>query len=318
MTCMLKGCSVNTNSKERLISCWICDNVSHLCCAGFNGRHYDVICDREKGLRWSCWDCRKLDIDYYKLFREAKSGVTEFKKTFKAMSEKLSKFEKLFENFDFSVCSPKRKKSSLTVNDNVRGNDNTVDKNLISLLSPVGDIMGPQPDNVHPETAVIQENSSACNGYVTAPILSHNSNVETVSSISPRCEVNRSDENSEPMSVNCTSVEPVPTNDLVVVPPRKTIFLSRLAPDTSIDHIRSYVKSKCAGMLDNDLSVYKFNFSQPRDIASFRLYIPARIFDILVDKSFWPEGTLVREFVHRERVRSNVATLPPRITVSKN
>lgn len=334
---MLKNCKANS-SKERLISCWLCDNVSHLGCAGFNGRHYDVICDRNKGLRWSCWDCRQLDIDFYKLFKEAKSGVTEFRKIFEAMSEKLSKFEELFENFDFSVCSPKRKKSSLTASDNVKSHNITVDKNLISLLSPVVGSIEPRPENCNPAFPVIQGISGADTSNVITPTLSQNSNVGNVNSISvASCVISGADtgnditptlpQNSYADTVNsisvapnviCTRVEPVPTTDLVVVPPRKTIFLSRLSPDTSIDHIRSYVKSKCTGILDKEFSILKFNFSQPRDIASFRIYIPARMFETLVDKSFWPEGALVREFVHRDRGRSDVAKLPPRIVIPKN
>ena len=67
---------------ERLISCFICDNFMHLKCAGFNGRQYDFITDKTKGLRWSCFDCRDLQVDYHCLFKETKAEIDKLKKSF--------------------------------------------------------------------------------------------------------------------------------------------------------------------------------------------------------------------------------------------
>lgn len=67
-----------------------------------------------------------------------------------------------------------------------------------------------------------------------------------------------------------------------------------------------------------DFTVLKFIYSEPRDIASFRILVPDWIFETLVDRSAWPDGTLVREFIRRERVRSEATRYPPEIVMSKN
>lgn len=120
------------------------------------------------------------------------------------------------------------------------------------------------------------------------------------------------------MNTSCPTGNSVPSTSLVVVPPRRTIFLSRLSPATSIDNIRSYIKSTSVGLNDKDFTVLKFNYSEPRDIASFRILVPDWIFETLVDRSAWPDGTLVREFIRRERVRSEATRYPPEIVMSKN
>lgn len=91
--------------------------------------------------------------------------------------------------------------------------------------------------------------------------------------------------------------------DLVVVPPRRTVFISRLSADTSVEKVESYIRSRCGEFNQMDCRVFKFNFSQQRDIASFRAIVPSRIFETLVSQSFWPPGVLVREFVPRDRPR---------------
>lgn len=51
-----------------------------------------------KGIRWSCWDCMPKDIDFYKLFKEAKCVIPELKKILKTMNKNICEFKDLFEN----------------------------------------------------------------------------------------------------------------------------------------------------------------------------------------------------------------------------
>lgn len=333
MPCSYNGCKLE-NSKERLISCWLCDNLSHLCCAGFNGRHYDAICDRNKGLRWSCWDCRQLDVDFYKLFREAKRGISELKKVFHTTHEKILRMEDMFKNFNISEKTPKKKKSTLTVNDNVGTITSPLDSNLISLFSPIIDVNDSQSQGLSSDSSGAQISTAVIAGNpvdVANPVVSKTSGAQ-ISSADVIVDGNPVDvANPEPLVTNvptnpCSSIvnptnqtdNSIPAFSLVVVPPRRTIFLSRLSPTTSTDNIRTYIKSKCVGLKDNDFNVLKFNYSEPRDIASFKIFVPDRIFDTLVNKSTWPEGTLVKEFIRRERIISEVSRHPPDIVVSKN
>ena len=107
-------------------------------------------------------------------------------------------------------------------------------------------------------------------------------------------------------------------NPLRAIAPKKTIFISRLASDTSTDDVDYYLKSKIGPHAD--VLIHKFQYTQQRSIASFKLTISADLFQLVLDTNFWPENTLVREYIYRERQRlNNVGVLPQREqNVSKN
>ena len=106
---------------------------------------------------------------------------------------------------------------------------------------------------------------------------------------------------------------PLPTDQLIVVAPRKTIFVSRLHPDTTVDNLRTYIKTKIPNLPDNGIKIFKFNKSQPRDISSFKIITPAKLFNLIVNRTFWPDGLLVKEFVFRET--TNPVNLPVNLPV---
>ena len=99
--------------------------------------------------------------------------------------------------------------------------------------------------------------------------------------------------------------------------PRRSIFVSRLAASTSENDITSYINESC-GPLDAVLFCRKFNLPKERVTASFKITPPAESFDKLINPSFWPSGTFVREFKPRSRQRSNKPASVPSGNVSKN
>ena len=86
---------------------------------------------------------------------------------------------------------------------------------------------------------------------------------------------------------------------VVVNPPRKHIFISRLASSTTEDDIMCYIRESCR-IPDSDLFCRKFEPPSPRVIASFKIVVPEQFFENVSNKSFWPKGTLVREFKPRQ------------------
>ncbi|XP_065363213.1 uncharacterized protein LOC135956605 [Calliphora vicina] len=249
MSCSFENCKVR--NEDRLLVCWMCDTLVHFQCAGFKGRDYDRIIDRSNGLRWSCSKCRTFDVNFHKLFSDAKAGFSDIIRDFSILNDKHKKVEDLFTNFDLSQLagvSPKRKKTSSRLNVEI----------YRSPVTPVS--------------------------------------FESIR-VGPTVE---------PGDIPSISI----TGDLIVVPPRKTVFLSRFDPDTTVEALVKFIKNHSKGFNDSDFIVQKFKFSQPRDISSFKIIAPIKLFDILVDKSIWPDGALVREFIHRDRPRTNrVATL---------
>ena len=54
---------------------------------------------------------------------------------------------------------------------------------------------------------------------------------------------------------------------------------------------------------DKDCRILKFNYSEPRDISSFRIIVPVKVFGVLSEQSFWPDGVIVKEFIPRNKPR---------------
>lgn len=319
MACLYTKCKVRGNSDQPFICCWICDAHAHLSCAGFNGRQFDMITDREKGLRWSCVKCRSHDIDFYRMFKDAKLIISRMKSDFATAMENFNKMESLFDNFEYIEGSPKRKKSSLSVdigNVNVNSLSLSNPSNLISLLSPVVE------DNVPPvsdsaQNSVIVSSEPVCSRSEPSPPPDDNP-INSVSTsqipvVSYASVVQGNSTGTIPQDAGQKGI-----HNLVVVPPRRTVFLSRLAPGTTVDDIGNFIRSNNS-IIGDDIAIFKFIYSQPRDISSFKISVPGKFFDEIVKNSFWPDGVLVREFVHRDRNRSDGYTrLPPSINVSKN
>ena len=115
--------------------------------------------------------------------------------------------------------------------------------------------------------------------------------------------------NSSTSDLNNLNNVQIKHNPLRAIPPKKTIFVSRLASETTIEDIEFYIKSKMDQNIE--FSTYKFNYSQPRTITSFKITVPLDIFDTIVDPGFWPVSTLVREYQYKEHQR-NAVHLPSR------
>lgn len=319
MACVYLNCKVKSNSDQQLLSCWLCDAHAHWSCAGFNGRTFDTIIDRSKGLRWSCLNCRTLDVDFYRMFRDAKLVLSRLTSDFAKVTENFNKMDSLFSSFEYNEGSPKRKKTSHSVVNNCSiALPNA--SNLISLLSPVvGENSAPHSLPSIVESAPPVDNCvTESNSLTLFPQSDRISGAETpvpmdVPGIVPgNVVIGGSPGVSAQDSGHAVNLS------LVVVPPRRTVFLSRLSAGTTIDDIGYYLRSKLADLGD-DVVIFKFNFSQPRDISSFKIMVPGKYFDDIVSESFWPEGVLVREYIRRDRNRPDGSVrLPPLNSVSKN
>lgn len=98
---------------------------------------------------------------------------------------------------------------------------------------------------------------------------------------------------------------------LNIIPPKKSIFISRFAFDTSADDIDSYIKMKLK--FSPDILTKKFTYSGPRNITSFKVSVPFDLYEQIVDPGFWPNNTLVREYIIKENPRTNnIVRLPSR------
>uniref|UniRef100_A0A1A9WH93 PHD-type domain-containing protein n=1 Tax=Glossina brevipalpis TaxID=37001 RepID=A0A1A9WH93_9MUSC len=140
---------------DRFLSCWLCDSAAHPKCAGFSGRQFDHIINRSKGLRWACPKCRGKDIDMHKLFKQTQRGFTELCKDVAMLSQKLSKYQELFNSCQYlgNIDGV----SSLTAGDNNQLLVQ-VSANLVDLNSPALSVVSAH--GTRPNDPVISEINS--------------------------------------------------------------------------------------------------------------------------------------------------------------
>lgn len=94
--------------------------------------------------------------------------------------------------------------------------------------------------------------------------------------------------------------------------------MSRLAADTHVDDVKSFITQKLK--LDPDslnINVIKLNSIYKRNIASFKIGAPAHLFEKIVDASFWPAKAIVHEFEFRAK-SSEIAVLNTMAPKAKN
>lgn len=101
--------------------------------------------------------------------------------------------------------------------------------------------------------------------------------------------------------------------ELRTIPPKKTIFATRFAQDTTTEEMKHHVLANIQNCVPDDIIVYKMN---SRNRASFKIIVPEDLFPKIVDRAFWPKNALIREFVYRE---DDMARLPKSVdTIPKN
>lgn len=302
MSCLKNSCNIS-DPKEIMITCWLCDNVFHAKCINIPIRVVDVLAE-DRGLRWCCVNCKKMDIDFYKFVKSNRNKFNDIKNDLILLSSKVEKYGEIFENFKSldklispSSSSPKRKRSSKRLA--VKPTDIQVPETINSVtLDP---------------TANTRNGINYNKNITPAPVINsiNNAHVPINTSLSyAEVALNQPDP--------AINIDQINDNTIRAVPPKKTVFISRLAIETTAEAVDSFVKSKVGP--NAEISTYKFVFSQPRSITSFKVTVSADLFERILDPNFWPENTLVREYKYREKPRSrNFGRLPQHVSnVPKN
>lgn len=304
--CLNKNCSIN-NDDERLIVCWLCHGLCHFKCCGLPVLIAESL-SKHKGLHWCCNNCRKIGVDFYRFFQGTKTNFHEIQKEVSALSDRISTYSKLFEDYNSlnvlnspPQSSPKRRKSSRNANKPITFSDPVSSAPSISTNKPEP-IKSPIPN--------LSEQLVNSNESVNQPNVAEK-NHESVN------QPNVADKNHEAVHSMEFDGEYHPET-LKVIPPNKSIFISRFSYDTSAEQIDAYIKYKLKK--NPVINVKKFTYSQPREITSFKVTVPADLFNEIKNPNFWPKHSLVREYIFKENTRlNNIAQLPlPDETTSKN
>ncbi|XP_065368812.1 uncharacterized protein LOC135961245 [Calliphora vicina] len=254
---------------------------------------------KNNGLHWCCESCRKLGVNYYRFFQDTKKKFMELQDDANKLNDRISEYGNLFDDYKSldnlkspPQSSPKRRKSAKEKRDE----------------QPSTSVSGP-PSNSDPSVPSNSDPSvpTDCNfPSSNAPKLNcNNLQLSYADAILNTANINNNTSYNPPQLLNNENVR-IP---LRAIPPKKTIFISRLANDTTTESVDYYVKNIIGN--EADISIQKFNFPQPRSISSFKITVSIDIFKTLDDPNFWPINTLVREYIYRPRPQ-NIAVLPQR------
>lgn len=288
MNCLNKKCTIK-NQDERMVVCWLCHGLSHYKCSGLSTLVAEAT-QKQDGVHWCCLNCRKTGVEFYKFFQARKTLFHKIQNEFSNVSNRLCDYGKLFDNYP-----------------------------LLDYNEPSQEVSNqPTPLQSPKLRKSARTNKKSESDIIVEPTVI-NSSIAPVISKPPVEHLSQSTSNDIGLqSSSHTNLSSFVPRELRVLPPKKHLFVSRFASETTVDDINFYIKSKLN--LNENIVAYKFSYAQPRSITSFKISVSSDVFNQLMDTSFWPEHTLVREFLTRPKERtSNVARLPPTIpSVSKN
>lgn len=311
-----------------MLTCWLCHNLCHYKCTGLPTLVNEAVTQYD-GVNYFCVSCRKPAVEFFRFFQGTKTRFLEIKKTVSVLADNISNYGKLFEESTAldnlkspPELSPKRRKSA---------RKNGKDKEKLPLgtlpLEPNSNdnvlttpMTTTQPENLQIATTPVNQDPVGASARQTT----YDSTTGAAASDNfTYLDLPSSSNNLQPIDVNnrtpfLNGRSPFNSNvngiitgiKLKVIPPKKSIFISRFAFETSAEDITHYILNKinadCA-----DIFTKKFNYSQPRNITSFKITVSPDLFDQILDPYFWPENTLVREYVYRDNARSNnIVRLP--------
>lgn len=316
--CLSKSCTLASDD-ERMVVCWLCHGVCHFKCSGLRTLVAEAL-HSTKGLHWCCNGCQQIGVEFYRFYQSTKNTFINIQTKMSVLSNEICSYGNLFDEFKQlnyinspPHSSPKRRKSSRKNNkehpvlnlgpSSSNGNVPIINNHCLPTENPVLNL-GPSSSN---SVGSIINNHCLPNSSVTTTNIptDKDCNIQRVS-----VPVNNNIVYNPP-TINMNNAENELTNQLKIIPPKKSIFISRFAFDTSVEDINFYIKSKLN--FGADISINKFTYSQPRSITSFKLTVPANLYETIVNPDFWPNNTLVREYVFKENPRlNNIAQLPPR------
>lgn len=304
MDCAKENCPITGN--DRMVSCWLCTGLYHLKCCGLKARDADAILDPAKSLHWTCPSCRNINVEFYNLFKNSKEQFDKLNSEFQQIQNKLNVFGELFTKYPHL--------DKLATDKNQSSSHNMSINNPPQIFEPVNI----NPQIISPSCAAspsLDANIFPVNNDQHLPVnnvqhlhtqrnnIAHMSPLSSSGSITPTITVNSVTRTNTQNNCNNPIYQP-----LRVIPPKKSVFVSRFAYETSTTDVEYYIKSKLCS--DVDVIVYKFKYSRPRSVVSFKISVPIEIFHQIVDPNFWPMNTLVKEYINNDTQRPTMARLP--------
>lgn len=329
-------CGAEYDTYGAFVACFGCCNLFHSKCAKLNKSCAEVLQKTNtNGLQWFCVSCRSLSTSVLctKLanFQKAVDKFDSLAQGLMGLSSQLR--IDLTELTNFISKSNATKPSSGTTQDSGMRTRKNSSLSLGGVSPPTSvipvirvDISPATPiTSLSPADNPTDTSCNTANVSNTVPALTSSTAVtpappftahgETTSSVST---VTASSNSGTASSTALASTQPsslLSTNpvQLVVVSRivKKSIFVSRLATDTSEQNILDYIVSRINMGVDIDnVHCRKFKFNGAREVSSFKITPPEELFQQLLSSDFWPTGVIIHEFVVRPRRQAQQLASP--------
>ncbi|KAH8285934.1 hypothetical protein KR054_007431 [Drosophila jambulina] len=270
-TCCADNCpnSRKFTAKQVFVSCWLCENIAHVGCAGF-GQYGGRIADRKRehsGLDWTCPSCLHIKPDMRIFMRQTHLEFQSLAAGFKELSNRFQKAEQHF-------------KSLQLLSDPVNKPRSYLSDSLLPISDPASTpLMQFTPRNKSTDNAVDADDGS--DDEVVSATRSGPDDLDVPLAL-------------QLINIDQASTSPAP---LAGVAPKKFAFVSRLNPGASEHDVKTHLSNKF-NISCTEFTVSKFNFKQRREISSFKIGLSDALLARFLDTSVWPEHAIVHEFVH--------------------
>lgn len=329
-------CGAEYDTYGAFVACFGCCKLFHSKCAKLNKSCADVLQKTNtNGLQWFCVSCRSLStsvlctklanfqkaVDKLDSLAQGLMGLSsQLRIDFTELTNFISKSNAIKPSSGTTQDSVMRTRQNSCLSHDVMSPPTSVIPVIRVDSSPAAPITSLSPaDNPTDASfnAAIVSNTDPASTSATAvtPAPPFTAPGATATSVSTVTAASNSGTASSTALASTLPSSLLSTNpvQLVVVSRtvKKSIFVSRLATDTSEQNILDYIVSRINMGVDLD-KVYcrKFKFNGAREVSSFKITPPEVLFHQLLSSDFWPPGVIIHEFVVRPRRQAHQLASP--------
>lgn len=287
----------NIDSDDLHMPCSICYARVHASCLGFRGPDVNKIMDH-RGLNFYCRDCENVSpANLVVKFRKIQSHFMMLNKFHSSIYEIIGDERSfLFSNSsEVSVqTSPTPTVPVITAGTSAgrltRSSASAVKRKGEEKVVPVvKSKKAKQVDDIPeiPELPVVVQSCEPMSLNV-----SRNGQIEDLS---------LDGASSQASGANFQAPEINVDNDFEALKPNKVVFLSNLPNTLPVTKIQSYLQKRIPSKMST-IHVHKMKGFETKRYSSFKIFVNEddELFNMLVNKQFWPNNTFVREFFRRD------------------
>jgi len=340
MSCCIGKCpNKDKYENENFIMCASCDNMAHIKCLKITLKFYDTL-SALQDTHWFCPNCNSNIKNFGRCRRQLTTKLSLMKRKFDELASHYNDCVESLKSFDW-LSSPLDNDKDDSVHIVSILNDNSVppnkQKSLFDLsprVSPTKSLIGdtlpvplkpqifpvPNPkvvaDSKSTSTSA-KSSSTPLNSQVSVdisvnkdspsssqrqPNLSYRACLTSKTTSTPPLSKEKSSEtNSSSIPASSSGNSAKSVGNLRIIPKNKSLFVSRFHEATKESEIIDFLKGKSSFFSNARMSIRKLNSKTKREISSFKIDVSPKLFAIINNEGFWPEGVIFHEFVNRPK-----------------